>query len=189
MYPLQLSTVWSLHYWEFPAINWNIVHFIIRKSWRCFSTLSFSAAAFVKPWYWQLNLKKQPTILYTLLQKLHSQTTDSTDSCYFILIPYEHRLRTIPNSQRDIILLSHKMMQSGVPLCNICGEQLLLGENGERFVACHDCNYPICKPCFEHEINEGHSVCLNCATPYQGNLFMCTLYSFNTCLFLLNMLC
>ncbi|CAI8618675.1 unnamed protein product [Vicia faba] len=60
------------------------------------------------------------------------------------------------------------MMQSGAPLCNICGEQLLLSENGERFVACHDCNYPICKACFEHEINEGHSVCLNCGTPYEG---------------------
>lgn len=62
------------------------------------------------------------------------------------------------------------MMPSGASLCNICGEQLVLSDNGEMFVACHDCNYPICKPCFEHEINEGHSLCLKCGTPYQGNL-------------------
>ncbi|CAJ2677364.1 unnamed protein product [Trifolium pratense] len=60
------------------------------------------------------------------------------------------------------------MMPSGAPLCNICGEQLELGENGEMIVACHECNYPICKECFEHEINEGHKVCLKCGTPYEG---------------------
>ncbi|GAU39878.1 hypothetical protein TSUD_69260 [Trifolium subterraneum] len=49
------------------------------------------------------------------------------------------------------------MMPSGAPLCNICGEQLVLGENGEMIVPCHECNYPICKACFEHEINEGHT--------------------------------
>ncbi|WJX53234.1 Cellulose synthase A catalytic subunit 8 [UDP-forming] [Trifolium repens] len=60
------------------------------------------------------------------------------------------------------------MMPSGAPLCNICGEQLVLGENGEMIVACHECNYPICKACFEHEMNEGHKVCLKCGTPYEG---------------------
>lgn len=63
------------------------------------------------------------------------------------------------------------MMPSGASLCNICGEQLVLSENGELFVACHECSYPICKACFEHEINEGHKVCLKCGTPYEGNLF------------------
>ncbi|XP_057422008.1 cellulose synthase A catalytic subunit 8 [UDP-forming]-like isoform X2 [Lotus japonicus] len=58
------------------------------------------------------------------------------------------------------------MMQSGVPLCNICGEQLKHDDNEEVFVACHECNFPICKACFEHEISEGHRVCLRCSTPY-----------------------
>ncbi|XP_027348612.1 cellulose synthase A catalytic subunit 8 [UDP-forming]-like [Abrus precatorius] len=61
------------------------------------------------------------------------------------------------------------MMQSeGVPLCNTCGEQVGLDHNGEVFVACHECNIPICKACFELEINEGHTVCLRCDTPYEG---------------------
>jgi cellulose synthase A len=82
------------------------------------------------------------------------------------------------------------MMPSGAPLCNICGEQLVLGENGEMIVACHECNYPICKACFEHEMNEGHKVCLKCGTPYEGNIFICALLYFlakvyNLCLFII----
>ncbi|XP_054802031.1 cellulose synthase A catalytic subunit 8 [UDP-forming] [Prosopis cineraria] len=60
------------------------------------------------------------------------------------------------------------MMQSGVPLCNTCGEQVGFDSNGEVFVACHDCSFPICKACFDFEINEGRRVCLRCGTPYQG---------------------
>lgn len=60
------------------------------------------------------------------------------------------------------------MVQSGVPLCNTCGEQVGLNDNGEVFVACHQCNFPICKDCFEHELNEDHRVCMKCGTPYEG---------------------
>ncbi|KAI9121280.1 hypothetical protein K1719_008313 [Acacia pycnantha] len=60
------------------------------------------------------------------------------------------------------------MMQSGVPLCSTCGEQVGFDANGEVFVACHDCNFPICKACFDFEINEGRRVCLRCGTPYLG---------------------
>ena len=59
------------------------------------------------------------------------------------------------------------MVQSSVPLCNTCGEQVGLNDNGEVFVACHECNFPICKDCFEHEINEDHRVCMRCGTPYE----------------------
>ncbi|KAK7400171.1 hypothetical protein VNO78_11371 [Psophocarpus tetragonolobus] len=60
-----------------------------------------------------------------------------------------------------------KMVQSGVPLCNTCGEPVGLSDNGEVFVACHECNFPICKDCFDHEINEDHRVCMRCGTPYE----------------------
>ncbi|KAK3017914.1 hypothetical protein RJ639_002790 [Escallonia herrerae] len=58
------------------------------------------------------------------------------------------------------------MMVSGVPLCNTCGEQVGLGSNGEVFVACHECNYPICKSCFNEDVKEGRSACLRCGVPY-----------------------
>ncbi|CAL0306464.1 unnamed protein product [Lupinus luteus] len=59
------------------------------------------------------------------------------------------------------------MMQSSVPLCNTCGEQVGVNDNGEVFVGCYQCNFPICKACFEHEINEGSRGCLSCGTPYE----------------------
>ncbi|KAK7306511.1 hypothetical protein VNO77_44458 [Canavalia gladiata] len=58
------------------------------------------------------------------------------------------------------------MMESAAHFCNSCGEQVGLDANGEVFVACHECYFPICKACFEYEINEGRRVCLRCATPY-----------------------
>ncbi|KAK2975161.1 hypothetical protein RJ640_017374 [Escallonia rubra] len=64
------------------------------------------------------------------------------------------------------------MMVSGVPLCNICGDQVGLGSNGEVFVACHECNYPVCKSCFNEDVKEGRSACLRCGVPYDENLSM-----------------
>nr|TKS08318.1 cellulose synthase [Populus alba] len=62
------------------------------------------------------------------------------------------------------------MMESGAPLCHTCGEQVGHDANGDLFVACHECNYHICKSCFEYEIKEGRKVCLRCGSPYDENL-------------------
>ncbi|KAF2309560.1 hypothetical protein GH714_003819 [Hevea brasiliensis] len=62
------------------------------------------------------------------------------------------------------------MMDSGVPVCHTCGERVGQNANGELFVACHECNFPICKSCFEYEIKEGRKVCLRCGSPYNENL-------------------
>lgn len=60
------------------------------------------------------------------------------------------------------------MMQSGAPVCNTCGDQVGFTANGEVFVACSECNFPICKSCFDDEIKEGRKACLRCASPYDG---------------------
>lgn len=57
-------------------------------------------------------------------------------------------------------------MESGVPLCNNCGERVGLDSKGEVFVACHECNFPLCRSCFDYEINQGRNACLRCAAPY-----------------------
>ncbi|KAL7212801.1 hypothetical protein ACSBR2_015478 [Camellia fascicularis] len=64
------------------------------------------------------------------------------------------------------------MMQSGVPVCNTCGEQVGLNSNGEVFVACHECSFPICKSCFDADIKEGRTACLRCHAPYDENSAM-----------------
>jgi hypothetical protein len=60
------------------------------------------------------------------------------------------------------------MMESGVPLCNSCGEQVGVGANGDVFVACHECNFSICRACVDFELKEGRKACLRCAAPYDG---------------------
>lgn len=57
-------------------------------------------------------------------------------------------------------------MESGMPICNTCGEQVGLTSKGEVFVACHECNYPICHNCFDYDVKEGRNACIRCATPY-----------------------
>nr|AFR58754.1 cellulose synthase 1 [Eucalyptus tereticornis] len=61
------------------------------------------------------------------------------------------------------------MMESGVPLCNTCGEAVGVDEKGEVFVACQECNFAICKACVEYEIKEGKKACLRCGTPFEAN--------------------
>ncbi|KAL1292424.1 hypothetical protein AAHE18_20G270100 [Arachis hypogaea] len=78
-------------------------------------------------------------------------------------------LCTVPADTDNLVVCdTSKSVKSGVPLCNICGEQVGLNDNGEVFVACHHCAVPICKDCFQHEINEGHTACLSCGVPYQA---------------------
>lgn len=62
------------------------------------------------------------------------------------------------------------MMESGVSFCNSCGEQVGVDANGEAFVACHECFFPICKACVDYEISEGRSVCLRCGNPYAAGM-------------------
>ncbi|KAL0321309.1 UNVERIFIED_CONTAM: Cellulose synthase A catalytic subunit [UDP-forming] [Sesamum radiatum] len=61
------------------------------------------------------------------------------------------------------------MMDSGIPMCNTCGEQVGLSSNGEVFVACQECNYPICQHCLDYEIKEGRNACIHCGTPYNDD--------------------
>ncbi|KAL0407442.1 UNVERIFIED_CONTAM: Cellulose synthase A catalytic subunit [UDP-forming] [Sesamum latifolium] len=56
-----------------------------------------------------------------------------------------------------------------VPMCSTCGEQVGLSSNGEVFVACQECNYPICQHCLDYEIKEGRNACIRCGTPYNDD--------------------
>ncbi|KAL2494673.1 Cellulose synthase A catalytic subunit 8 [UDP-forming] [Forsythia ovata] len=58
------------------------------------------------------------------------------------------------------------MMESGVPICKTCGEYVGFDSHGEVFVACNECNDPICKACLDGEIREGRKSCTRCGTPY-----------------------
>ncbi|XP_027357642.1 cellulose synthase A catalytic subunit 2 [UDP-forming]-like isoform X3 [Abrus precatorius] len=52
-------------------------------------------------------------------------------------------------------------------ICQICGDELEVTVDGEPFVACNECAFPVCRPCYEYERREGNQVCPQCKTRYK----------------------
>ncbi|MCI18637.1 cellulose synthase A catalytic subunit 1, partial [Trifolium medium] len=51
--------------------------------------------------------------------------------------------------------------------CQICGENVGLTATGDLFVACNECGYPVCRPCYEYERKDGNQSCPQCKTRYK----------------------
>ncbi|KAL4383809.1 hypothetical protein GQ457_15G025030 [Hibiscus cannabinus] len=52
-------------------------------------------------------------------------------------------------------------------ICKVCGDKIGEKENGEPFVACHVCGFPVCRPCYEYERSDGNQCCPQCNTRYK----------------------
>ncbi|KAH0931673.1 hypothetical protein HID58_008790 [Brassica napus] len=52
-------------------------------------------------------------------------------------------------------------------VCEICGDQIGLTVEGDLFVACNECGFPACRPCYEYERREGSQNCPQCKTRYK----------------------
>ncbi|GMI73981.1 cellulose synthase A4, IRREGULAR XYLEM 5 [Hibiscus trionum] len=57
--------------------------------------------------------------------------------------------------------------QSPARICKVCGDKIGEKQNGEVFVACHVCGFPVCRPCYEYERSEGNQCCPQCNTRYK----------------------
>lgn len=60
--------------------------------------------------------------------------------------------------------------------CRVCGEEVAAREDGKPFVACAECGFPVCRPCYEYERSEGTQCCPQCNTRYKrhkGNIMCC----------------
>lgn len=51
--------------------------------------------------------------------------------------------------------------------CKICRDEVELTVDGEPFVACNECAFPVCRPCYEYERREGNQACPQCKTRYK----------------------
>ncbi|EFJ32022.1 hypothetical protein SELMODRAFT_86720 [Selaginella moellendorffii] len=51
--------------------------------------------------------------------------------------------------------------------CQICGDDVGLTVDGETFVACNECGFPVCRPCYEYERKDGNKSCPQCKTRYK----------------------
>lgn len=52
-------------------------------------------------------------------------------------------------------------------ICQICGDEIEITVDGEPFVACNECAFPVCRPCYEYERREGNQACPQCRTRYK----------------------
>ncbi|XP_078150681.1 cellulose synthase family protein [Carex rostrata] len=52
-------------------------------------------------------------------------------------------------------------------VCEICGDGVGLTVDGELFIACNECGFPVCRPCYEYERREGTQLCPQCRTRYK----------------------
>ncbi|XP_047324685.1 cellulose synthase A catalytic subunit 7 [UDP-forming]-like [Impatiens glandulifera] len=52
-------------------------------------------------------------------------------------------------------------------VCEICSDQIGLNVDGDLFVACNECGFPVCRPCYEYERREGSHLCPQCKTRYK----------------------
>ncbi|KAL0915315.1 hypothetical protein M5K25_015724 [Dendrobium thyrsiflorum] len=55
-------------------------------------------------------------------------------------------------------------------ICQICGDTIGLTEKGDVFVACNECAFPVCRPCYEYERKEGNKCCPQCKTRYKRHI-------------------
>ncbi|CAI9771412.1 unnamed protein product [Fraxinus pennsylvanica] len=52
-------------------------------------------------------------------------------------------------------------------ICQICGDDIEIMVDGESFVACNECAFPVCRACYEYERREGNQACPQCKTRYK----------------------
>lgn len=52
-------------------------------------------------------------------------------------------------------------------VCQICGDDVGLTADGDLFVACNVCAFPVCRPCYDYERKDGNQSCPQCKTRYK----------------------
>ena len=52
-------------------------------------------------------------------------------------------------------------------ICQICGDDVGVTPEGELFVACNECAFPVCRPCYDYERKDGNQSCPQCHTRYK----------------------
>ncbi|KAL2498682.1 Cellulose synthase A catalytic subunit 6 [UDP-forming] [Abeliophyllum distichum] len=52
-------------------------------------------------------------------------------------------------------------------ICQICKDEVEVTVDGELFVACNECAFPVCRTCYEYERREGNQACPQCKIRYK----------------------
>jgi cellulose synthase A len=77
------------------------------------------------------------------------------------------------HNRNELVVIRHEpgaasRAADAQPPCQICGDDDVGGGfDGEPFVACNECAFPVCRPCYEYERREGSQACPQCRTRYK----------------------
>lgn len=77
--------------------------------------------------------------------------------------------------RNELVRIRHDSTDSGSKLsknldgqiCQICGDTVGLTPSGDVFVACNECAFPVCRPCYDYERKDGNQCCPQCKTRYK----------------------
>ncbi|XP_039131268.1 probable cellulose synthase A catalytic subunit 3 [UDP-forming] [Dioscorea cayenensis subsp. rotundata] len=83
------------------------------------------------------------------------------------LVAGSHNRNELVVIRRDGESGPRPLQQLSGQICQICGDDVGLTADGELFVACNECAFPICKTCYEYERREGNQVCPQCKTRFK----------------------
>ncbi|XP_022892561.1 probable cellulose synthase A catalytic subunit 3 [UDP-forming] isoform X3 [Olea europaea var. sylvestris] len=83
------------------------------------------------------------------------------------LVAGSHNRNELVVIRRDGEFLRTPLEQLIRKICQICGDDVGLTVDGELFVACNECAFPICRTCYEYERREGSQVCPQCKTRFK----------------------
>ncbi|KAL2897928.1 Cellulose synthase A catalytic subunit 1 [UDP-forming] [Bienertia sinuspersici] len=78
-------------------------------------------------------------------------------------------------NRNELVRIRHDSTDSGSKplknldgqICQICGDTVGVTSNGGVFVACNECAFPVCRPCYEYERKDGNQCCPQCKTRYK----------------------
>ncbi|KAK1260032.1 putative cellulose synthase A catalytic subunit 1 [UDP-forming] [Acorus gramineus] len=78
------------------------------------------------------------------------------------------------HNRNEFVMIRHEGEAGPKPLknlnsqlCQICGDTVGLTAMGDVFVACNECAFPVCRPCYEYERKDGNQSCPQCKTRYR----------------------
>ncbi|KAH7523339.1 hypothetical protein FEM48_Zijuj06G0000200 [Ziziphus jujuba var. spinosa] len=83
------------------------------------------------------------------------------------LVAGSHNRNELVVIRRDGESAPKPLQQLRGQICQICGDDVGLNSEGELFVACNECAFPICHTCYEYERREGNQVCPQCKTRFK----------------------
>ncbi|XP_059279835.1 probable cellulose synthase A catalytic subunit 3 [UDP-forming] isoform X1 [Lycium ferocissimum] len=82
------------------------------------------------------------------------------------LVAGTHNKDEIVIIRRDSEFSARPMEQLSGQICKICGDEVGFTIDGEPFVACNECAFPVCRTCYDYERREGSQVCPQCKTRF-----------------------